>query len=55
MNWRTGLAIVGTVAAFAWLGVKLYQDPDARDSVIWALRSWIRPPDADAAWQQGPG
>lgn len=55
MSWRSLLAIITAAGAFAWLGFKVLQDPDASDSIVWALKSWIHPPDEDAGWQQGPG
>lgn len=47
--------VVATVGAMVWLGLAILRSPEAKDSLAWAVRSWIFPPDAEAGWQQGPG
>ena len=45
------LVMVGVVCAFA----RIIKSSAARDGIVWAIQSWLAPPDSDAGWQQGPG
>jgi hypothetical protein len=42
------VALVGAVLVRSWLR----SQPALRESLSWAVRSWIIPPDAAAGWEQ---
>ena len=44
-----GVITLGIALFLLWVRT----DQNVRDSVVWALRSWITPPDAPAQWEQG--
>jgi hypothetical protein len=49
------LAIWAGLTAVAWLGSKALASPDTRSWIAWAVRTWFRPPDAEAGWEQQHG
>ncbi|HEX5416347.1 MAG TPA: hypothetical protein VFZ25_11820 [Chloroflexota bacterium] len=48
-------ALVLAIIGVTWSIARILQSPSARAGLVWAVRSWFVPPDADAGWEQGPG
>lgn len=55
MSWKQSFLIAGALGALGWLGVMILGNPHVRAGLVWALRSWVLPPDSDAGWQQEAG
>lgn len=49
------LAMWAGLTAVAWLGSKALASPDTRSGIAWLVRTWFRPPDAEAGWEQQRG
>lgn len=46
------LALLAVALGLTWLGSKVARQEQLKSGIVWAVRSWLVPPDAEARWEQ---